>query len=326
MTQLATRRLGRSNLEVTALGLGTWALGGNTNGQPNGYGNMDDDEAVSAARLALESGITLVDTADIYGLGHSERLLKSVLKDFPEVLIATKVGNSFDEATKTPLGPNVTPTYIRQAVRASLDRLGRDVIDIYQLHTFHLTETQSADVVATFEGLADEGLIRWYGVSNDDPEQIAAIAAGPRCTLVQLQLNVLDDNPIALQAAADLDLGVLCRSPLAMGLLGGRYGAASRIPPNDIRGKQPEWLRWFKDGTPDPDYLARLDAVRTLLTTEGRSLAQGALAWIWARSDRAIPLPGFRNRIQVTDNITTFNAGPLDTTTLAAVERTLGRA
>ncbi|MDR1824927.1 MAG: aldo/keto reductase [Bifidobacteriaceae bacterium] len=327
MTALPTRRLGRSNLTVTALGLGTWALGGETttNGMPGGYGNMDDAEAEQAVYLALESGINLVDTADIYGMGHSERMLRRALADFPEVLIATKFGNSFDEATKTALGPNVTPGYIRQAVRASLERLGRDVIDLYQLHTFQLTTTQSDDVVATLEELADQGLIRWYGVSNDDPAQIAGIAKGPRCTLVQIELNVLDDNPAALAAAAEHDLGVVCRSPLAMGLLGGRYSAATKLPANDIRGKQPEWLRWFTDGVPDPGYLERLDQVKALLTSGGRSVAQGALAWIWARSDRAIPLPGFRNRDQVHDNLGTAVAGPLDPATFAAIQRTLGR-
>ncbi|HZC69883.1 MAG TPA: aldo/keto reductase [Jatrophihabitans sp.] len=136
---------------------------------------------------------------------------------------------------------------------------------------------------------------------------------------------MLDDNQAMLQVCAEHDLAALCRSPLAMGLLGGRYGSTSALPADDIRGRQPEWLRWFRDGRPDPDYLAALEAVRSALTSGGRTLAQGAIGWIWAHDPRAIPLPGFRNSAQVDDNTAALQLGPLTATAHAAVQDALGR-
>lgn len=128
-----------------------------------------------------------------------------------------------------------------------------------------------------------------------------------------------------LAIADQHDLGVLCRSPLAMGLLGGGYDATSRLPADDVRGSAPAWLRWFTDGRPDPTYLAQLASVRDTITSDGRSLAQGALAWIWARHPRAVPLPGFRNPAQVADTAGALERGPLTSDQFAAVEAVLGR-
>ena len=175
------------------------------------------------------------------------------------------------------------------------------------------------------ESFVTEGLIGWYGVSTDVPAQAERFAAGPHCTAMQLQLNVLDDNPDMLAFCDRPDLAALCRSPLAMGLLGGRYTAASTLPADDVRGQPPGWLRWFTDGHPNVEFLQRIDAVRDTLTTGGRTLAQGAIAWIWARHPRAIPLPGFRNVIQVEDNAGALAHGQLEPGDYAAIERTLGR-
>ncbi|MDR2931074.1 MAG: aldo/keto reductase [Propionibacteriaceae bacterium] len=322
---IITRALGRSNLRVPAVSIGAWALGGTTNGEPNGYAGGDPEESQRALYWAAEQGADFIDTADIYGCGASERALAPVLHDFPGIKVATKVGNSFNEATGQPLGPNLDPDYIRGALQASLRRLGRDVIDVYQLHTFTLTDTQVDDIVALFEEFVAAGSIRWYGVSNDDPDQIRRFALGEHCTVAQIQLNVFDDNPAALDACAESGLGSICRSPLAMGLLGGRYSAENPIRLDDIRGTQPDWLKWFDAGVPTPEYWDRLQAVRQLLTTGGRTLAQGALAWILARSSFAVPLPGFTTQAQMEDNFHAGQLGPLDPTTFAAVEEALGR-
>lgn len=308
-----TRRLGRSGIEVSALGLGGWAIGGamSAGDQPLGYADVDDDEARAAVRRGVELGVTLFDTADAYGAGHSERLLGEALKHQPQVRIATKFGNTLDEATRQLTGVDVTPAYVRAALHASLRRLRRDRVDLYQLHSVDLTATQSEDLVAVLEDLVAEGSVEWWGVSTDDPNLARRLAVAPHCTAVQLQLNVLDDNPVMLQVCAEHDLAALCRSPLAMGLLGGRYTAASTLPADDVRGRQPEWLRWFSGGRPDPGYLAALDAVRDELTADGRTLAQGALAWIWTHHERTIALPGFRNTGQVEDNAGAIALGPL---------------
>jgi aryl-alcohol dehydrogenase-like predicted oxidoreductase len=322
-----TRRLGRSGIDVSALGLGCWAIGGAMmrGDQPVGYAGADDDAARAAIRRGVELGVRLFDTADAYGAGHSERLLGEVLASSPDVRVATKFGNTIDEETRQLTGVDVSPGYVRRAVEASLRRLRRDRIDLYQLHHWDVTPAQAEDLVAVLEDLVAEGSIAWWGVSTDDAAIARLFAGAPHCTAMQLQLNVLDDNPSMLQVCEEHDLAALCRSPLAMGLLGGRYSATSTLPQDDIRGRQPEWLRWFSDGRPDAGYLKALDAVRETLTRDGRTLAQGALGWIWARDERTIPLPGFRNSAQVKDNAGALALGPLPPADYEAVQTALAR-
>ncbi len=291
--------------------------------QPLGYSGVDPLEAVRAVERGIEGGVTLVDTADVYGTGQAERLLAPVLAAHPDVAVATKFGNTYDERSRQLTGTDVTPRYIRWAVEQSLRRLGRDRVDLYQLHTPDISRAQAEDVLETLEGLVDAGTIAWHGVSTDSPELAEPFVAGPHCTALQIELNVLDDNPAMLELCEREDLAALCRSPLAMGLLGGRYDAASRIPADDVRGRQPEWMRWFADGAPAPAYLEMLDRVRAELTAEGRPLARGALAWIWARSERTIPLPGFRDERQVEDHLAALEEGPLPAERFAAIERVL---
>ena len=327
-TTMATRRLGRSDLQVSALGMGCWAIGGAmaSGDQPLGYSGVDDDEARLALERAVERGVTLFDTADAYGAGHTERLLAPVLAHHPEVLVATKFGNTIDEDRRQLTGRDTTPDYMREALEGSLRRLSRDQIELYQLHVSDVDDSQALDLVAALEEVVAEGLVRWYGISTDDPARVDLFATGPHCTAVQLQLNVFDDNPAALAACDRHDLAALCRSPLAMGLLGGRYNADTALPPDDIRGLAPDWLRWFTDGRPNADFLAQIDVVRDILTGDGRTLAQGALGWIWARHPRAIPLPGFRNVAQVEENASALERGPLPERNYLEVQRALGRS
>ena len=326
-TVMATRRLGRSDLQVSALGLGCWPIGGALaiGDQPLGYAGVDDEEAQRALERAVERGVTLFDTADVYGAGHSERLLARVLAAHPHVLVATKFGNTFDEDARQLTGVDTTPGYMRRALDASLRRLGRDHVDLYQLHASDVDDSRAIELVTALEEVVAEGLVRWYGISTDDPTRVDLFATGPHCTAVQLQLNVFDDNPAALAASDRHDLAALCRSPLAMGLLGGRYNAGTVLPHDDIRALAPDWLKWFTDGRANPDFLARLNIVRDILSRDGRTLAQGALGWIWARDPRAIPLPGFRNVAQVEENAAGLERGPLPERDYLDVQRALGR-
>lgn len=326
MIAFLTRRLGRSGLQVSALGLGTWPLGGDmAAGELKlGYAGVDEAETITALERGLEAGVTLVDTADAYGAGHAERALRPVLASHPDVRIATKFGNLIDESARQLTGVDVSPEYIRSAAEASLSRLGRDRIDLYQLHTPDISTAQAEDAIATLEDLVADGSIAWYGVSTDDPELARPFIAGEHCTAMQIELNVLDDNPAMLELCESADLGVLCRSPLAMGLLGGRYSANRPVAgADDVRTHQPEWMKWFVKGTPSPQYLEALDAVRADLASDGRSLVQGALAWIWARSDRAVPIPGFRNAGQVDDLAGALENGPLEPDAFERIEQTL---
>jgi aryl-alcohol dehydrogenase-like predicted oxidoreductase len=162
-------------------------------------------------------------------------------------------------------------------------------------------------------------------VSTDDPDEVEVLAHAPHLAVVQIQLNVLDDNAAMLALAERHDLGVLVRSPLAMGLLGGRYTASSRLPADDVRGREPEWMRWFSGGSPAPEMLERVDAVREALTADGRTLAQGAIGWVWAHDERAVPLPGFRDVRQVEENVGALARGPLGAAEHGEIELLLGR-
>lgn len=312
-TWTGTRILGKSGIEVSALGLGGWAIGGamSSGDQPLGYAGVNDGAARAGIRAGVDRGVTLFDTADAYGAGHSERLLGEVLHGEPHVRVATKFGNTIDEDTRQLTGVDVTPDYVRAAVAASLRRLRRDQIDLYQLHHCDVSPAQADDLVAVLEDLVSEGSIGWWGVSTDDAATARLFASAPHCTAMQLELNVFDDNPDMLTMCAEHDLAALCRSPLAMGLLGGRYTATSTLPREDVRGKQPDWLRWFTNGRPDPGYAAALETVRDVLTAGGRTLAQGALGWIWARDGHTIPVPGFRDSRQVEENAGALSFGPL---------------
>ncbi|WP_406127289.1 aldo/keto reductase [Streptomyces canus] len=323
-----TRTLGRSGIEVSALGFGCWAIGGewqDADGQPLGWGKVDDEESVRAVHRALDLGITFFDTADTYGAGHSERVLGRALgKRRDDVIVATKWGNVFDEETRTRTGVDDTPAHARRALTASLDRLGTDHVDLYQLHLNDLDPERAAELRDLCEEFVREGLIRAYAWSTDDPARAAVFAQGEHCTAVQHALNVLQDTPEMLSLCEELGLASINRSPLAMGLLAGKRQGPKDT--GDIRSKPPAWLQGFGDGTSaDPEWLSRIDALREILTSEGRTLAQGALAWLWARSPRTVPIPGFRSVAQAEQNAGAMEKGPLTAGQLTEVDSLLER-
>ncbi|WP_405474042.1 aldo/keto reductase [Streptomyces canus] len=323
-----TRTLGRSGIEVSALGFGCWAIGGewqDADGQPLGWGKVDDEESVRAVHRALDLGITFFDTADTYGAGHSERVLGRALgKRRDDVVVATKWGNVFDEETRTRTGVDDTPAHARRALTASLDRLGTDHVDLYQLHLNDLDPERAAELRDLCEEFVQQGLIRAYAWSTDDPARAAVFAQGEHCTAVQHALNVLQDTPEMLSLCEELGLASINRSPLAMGLLAGKRQGPKDT--GDIRSKPPAWLQGFGDGSSaDPEWLSRVDALREILTSEGRTLAQGALAWLWARSPRTVPIPGFRSVAQAEQNAGAMEKGPLTAEQLTEVDSLLER-
>ncbi|RIQ31922.1 aldo/keto reductase [Jiangella rhizosphaerae] len=321
------RTLGRSGIEVSALGMGCWAIGGPFWGgdQPFGWGEVDDDESIATVRRAVELGVTLFDTSDAYGTGHSETILGRALAGHrDDVVIATKWGNTIDPATRQLTGSDASPAYLRRALEGSLERLGTDYIDLYQLHLNDLPIPVAQELLGTLEDLVEEGKIRWYGWSTDHADRAAAWGeAGPHCTAVQHAFNVLHDAAEVLTACEAHGLASLNRSPLAMGLLTGKFTASSTLGPDDVRGIAPDWLAYFRDGRPVPLWLDRVAAVREVLRSGGRTLAQGSLAWIWARSGSTIPISGCRTVAQVEENAGALARGPLAPAELAEVERLL---
>lgn len=319
------RPLGRSGIEVSALGFGCWAIGGpfqDAHGRPLGWGEVDDEESVRAIRRAMDLGVTFFDTADVYGTGRSERVLGAAIAGRRDrVVLASKWGNTFDPASRTMTGEDSSVPYVRRALEATLRRLGTDHLDLYQLHIGPSIQ-DSLRLRDACEQLVADGLIRGYGWSTDDPARAEAFAGGPNCVATQHELSVLHDAPDLLDVCARHDLASVNRSPLAMGLLGSR-DASRPADADDVRTTAPDWLRYFEDGVPVARWHAAVAAIREILTTGGRTLAQGALGWLWARSPHTIPIPGFRTVRQAEENAGALAFGPLKPEALAEIETVL---
>jgi aryl-alcohol dehydrogenase-like predicted oxidoreductase len=323
------RTLGRSGIEVSALGMGCWAIGGPfwAGETPQGWGNVDDEESIRAIHAALDRGVNFFDTANVYGAGHSERVLgKAIAGRRSQVVIATKFNAVFDETTRQVTGSDVSPEGIRKACEDSLRRLNSDTIDLYQFHDNGYPAEKAGPIRDTLGKLVKSGKIRAYGWSTDFVDRAEAFAQGSKCTAIQLQLNVLDDNPAMIALCEKHNLAAINRGPLAMGLLTGKYTPATKISDDDVRGvKSPGWMKYFKDGKPDSEWICMREAVLEILTSKGRSVAQGALAWNWARSPLTIPIPGFRTVKQVEENAGALEFGPLTQEQMRQISHILNR-
>ena len=318
------RILGRSGIEVSALGLGTARIGG------LGYSRSGDhetrlipeavEESKRAIRRALDLGITFFDTADVYGAGRSERILGEALAGRrSEAVVSTKFGEGFDEATGAEIDVDVTPEYVVRACDASLRRLGIDVIDLYLLHLRDFPIDRATAIRDALEDLVSAGKIRGYGWSTDDVERAGLFAEGPHCIAIEHRLNVMMDATEMLAFCDARDLASINRVPLLTGALTGRWGPDTVLPADDRRSD------WFSDEG-FQDFLRRAETVRPVLTEDGRSYAQGALGWILARSPRAIPIPGFRTVEQVEGIAGAMTHGPLSPEQMAATDELLERS
>jgi aryl-alcohol dehydrogenase-like predicted oxidoreductase len=313
---------------IPRIGLGTWAIGGRwtAGGEPAGWGETDDNISREAIRAGVEGGVRLFDTAQAYGAGHAERLLGDVLSSHPEVRIATKVGLVVNEEARTVERATIEPDEIEASIEASRRRLRRDRIDIVLLHLNSLSVAEATPVFDRLEELRNSGRIGHFGWSTDFPASVAAMAGRPGFAVIEHAMNVFFAAEAIGTEIATHKLLSFIRSPLAMGLLGGRYSTGHRFGPDDVRSRTTDWMDYFKDGMVTADHAARLDLLRDLLTTGDRSMAQGAVAWILARNPRAVPLPGFRTVEQVADLCGALPKGPLEPAGLAAVESIMQRA
>ena len=319
------RPLGTRN--VAALGLGCWAIGGpwRFDGRDAGWGEVDDAESVRAIRRALDLGVTLFDTADVYGCGHSERVLGRALAGRrDEAVIATKFGHVFDEATREGAGVDASPAAARRACEASLQRLGTDRIDLLQLHAGGDEPGEAEAIVETLEALVAEGKIRAYGTSNEVPRSSRRSRAAATASASSSSSTSSGQRGGAGRVRAP-------RAGRARPLAAGDGAPDRQVPSRrpsagagDVRRDTP-WWDYFDDGAFETWY-ARLESIRDALTTGGRTLAQGALGWIWARSPVTIPIPGFRTVAQVEENIAALTFGPLPADAVAAIDAALAPA
>ena len=322
-TVMSQRTLGRSEIKVSPMGLGCWAIGGVwywLDG-PGGWGDIDDNESVRAVQTALDLGINFFDTAANYGTGHSERILARALEGKRDkAVIATKFGFHVNEAEKrVTFRTDDHLLYVRAECEASLRRLNTDVIDLYQLHVWDYPIEKVPAMIDVLESLVSEGKILAYGWSTDSAENARAFAQGKHCAAIQHDLNVILDAPEMLAVCEDLNLASVNRSPLARGALSGKYSLSTEFPQNDVRIDE-----WSRDRFFAPT-LNQLDAIREILTSNGRTLVQGALAWIWARSEKTIPIPGFKTIAQVEENAKAMQLGPLTADQMREIDTLLGR-
>ena len=313
--------------EIAPVGMGCWAIGGPfySGEQPLGFGNVDDTESTKTIHAALDAGIRLFDTAAVYGAGHSERLLGSALKGRPDALVISKLGVLFDEQSKQVLGSDASGETVSEAIDASLRRLQRDRIDIMLLHLNALSIEEATSTFEQMDKARKAGKLQAFGWSTDFPASAAALSTMDGFVAVEHAMNLFVDVPSMQSTLEQHQLHALIRSPLAMGLLTGKFNQDSIIQSDDVRSSYADWQDYFHQGKAAGKYLDRLGAVRELLRSDGRTLAQGALSWLLAKSANNIPLPGARTVAQVQENAATIAFGPLRDEIMQEIESLIDR-
>jgi len=287
------RRLGNTDLELTTVGLGTWAMGGPWQ---YGWGPQDDDEAIGAILAALETGINWIDTAPAYGLGHSEELIRQALKQVDDMpLIATKCGILWNE--KREKVSCLKRQSIRDECHASLERLGIDVIDLYQMHWPDPDE----DVEEAWEEMArllDEGKVRYLGASNFTVEQIERVRKVHPPVSLQPPYSMLhrEVEDELLEYCGQNEIGVVAYSPIQRGLLTGKFDRArfEALAPDDHRRMSPDFL--------EPQFSATLELVEDLKKIagrNGRTCAELAISWVLRRPEVTAAIVGARSPQQI---------------------------
>ena len=310
------------------LGFGCWAIGGpfyNTDGVALGWGDVDDNVSIRAIHTALDHGIVHFDTAQAYGAGHSETVLGAGLKG-RDVAIATKIGLELDQEKKLLIGSMTDPMVIRDSLHGSLVRLQRDHIDLVLLHLNQLDFDAADPIFEMLEKIVEDGKVSCFGWSTDFPKNALQYSDLSGFTAVEHAMNVFLPATEMTTVVEERDLLALIRSPLAMGVLGGKYDANSRFAKDDIRNLGDASNTYFKDGRITESALQQLAAVREILQSDGRSLAQGAISWLWAKSGHALPIPGVRTPEQAEDLCGALRFGALRQCQMAEIEAILDRA
>jgi aryl-alcohol dehydrogenase-like predicted oxidoreductase len=288
---ISTRSLCADGLIVSAVGLGCMPLSGS-------YGRVDDADGIRAIHCALDVGITLFDTADVYGLGHNERLLSRALAERrDEVVIATKFGNVFDEQSGRAGRIDGSRDYVRTACEASLRRLGIETIDVYQLHRVD-PEVPIEETVGALAELVAEGKVRHIGLSEALPPDIRrACAVHPVATL-QSEYSLFERGVETeiLDTCDELGIGFLAYAPLGRGILAGSQG------PQDETDKRATEI-YPRVGPSHRAANAELvGAVREVADARGATNAQVALAWLLSRRPFVVPIPGTKRTHYVEEN------------------------
>ncbi|HEX4815195.1 MAG TPA: aldo/keto reductase [Nonomuraea sp.] len=306
------RVLGRTGREVGVVGLGAWQLGAD-------WGEVSEEDAFATLEAAVESGVTFIDTADVYGDGRSEQIVGRFAKSRPGLTVATKMGRRVEQ-----LPANYVMSNFRAWNERSRQNLGVDTVDLVQLHC-PPTPVYSTDAVFdALDTLVAEQKIAAYGVSVETCEEALTAIARPGVASVQIILNAFRLKPLerVLPAARAAGVGVIARVPLASGLLSGRYDEHTTFGPDDHRtfnrrGESFDVGETFSG----VKFATGLEAVRRLapLVPEGATMAQFALRWILDQDGVSVVIPGARNPGQAAANAATAALAPLPAETSQAV-------
>ena len=307
--------LGASGIETSRIGLGTWAIGGWM------WGGTDEAESIAAIRRAVELGVTLIDTAPVYGFGRSEEIVGKALAEGGlrgQTQIATKSGLNW---TNGKVFRDARPARIRREVEDSLRRLRTDVIDLYQLHWPDL-ETPVEETAGTFDALRREGKIRAVGVSNFSPEQMDAFRAVTRLDTVQPPYNLFEREieRDVLPYAADAGITVLSYGALCRGLLSGKVTAERVFEGDDLRRYDPKFKPERR-----PRYLAAVAGLQQLAQARyGKSVLELALRWVLDQGP-TVALWGARRPAQL-DPVGGIGVWRIDAAAKAEIDAILGAA
>ncbi len=287
-----TRKLGRQGLEVAEQGLGCM-------GMSEFYGEGDDDESIATIHRALELGVTLLDTADMYGPFTNERLVGRAIADRRDsVVVATKFGNVRGENGER-LGIRGDAEYVRQACDASLQRLRIDHIDLYYQHRVD-QQVPIEETVGAMAELVAAGKVRYLGLSEASAETLRRAHAVHPISALQTEYSLWtrDVEERILPTTRELGIGFVAYSPLGRGFLSGRFSSPDDIPEGDFRASNPRF-----QGDNFRRNLAIVQRVRELADEKGVTAAQLALAWVQSRGDDVVPIPGTKRVKYLEENV-----------------------
>jgi myo-inositol catabolism protein IolS len=284
------RTLGKSGIQISEIGFGAWAIGGDA------WGPVDDKVSIQAMERALSLGVNFLDTADVYGDGHSEQLVSQVLKGRRDQIILSTKGGLLGH-TRKPEPIYDSPEKVIQAFEDSLERLKTDYIDVYFCHIWWQHEKETEAFLTAYDRLKRDGKVRAVGVSTDDINYLKSFNREGAIDVLQVDYSILNRNPEKeiLPYCEENGIGVVIRGPLKMGLLTGKFTRDQSFPDGDIRKNWPQ-EDWFQEG------LQKVDKLR-FLENDHRTLGQAALQFVLSNPTVSVAIPGGKTAAQVEQNV-----------------------